>query len=111
LILTAAMAGKCTIAQVSQWMSSKVAKAYGVENKGEIRVGWDADLILVDVENYRPVNRDRLLTKCGWSPFEGWSLTGWVDTTLVNGEIAYSKGKVNSQVRGKALSFSSSSVS
>jgi dihydroorotase len=110
LILTAANIGKCTIAQVSQWMSSEVAKAYGIENKGEIRLGWDADLILVDMENYRTVNRDRLLTKCGWSPFEGWSLTGWVDTTLVNGEIAYSQGKVNSQVRGKALSFSSGSI-
>jgi len=105
LMLTAATEGKCTIAQVSQWMSSNVAKAYGIEQKGEIRIGWDADLILVDLENFKPVSRDRLLTKCGWSPFEGWSLTGWVDTTFVNGEIAFSKGKVNSQVRGKALSF------
>ncbi|AFY74262.1 dihydroorotase, multifunctional complex type [Synechococcus sp. PCC 7502] len=105
LMLTQAMAGRCTVAQVSRWMSSNVAKAYGIPNKGEIRVGWDADLVLVDLKEYQPVIRQNLLTKCGWSPFEGWNLTGWANTTIVGGNVVYANGKVNEEVRGSALKF------
>jgi dihydroorotase len=105
LMLTAAMAGKCTVAQVVNWMSKAVAVAYGIPNKGAIAPGYDADLVLVDLNTYRPVRREELLTKCGWSPFEGWNLTGWAVTTIVGGEIVYDKGQLNTQVRGQALTF------
>ncbi|MBD2353048.1 dihydroorotase [Tolypothrix sp. FACHB-123] len=105
VMLTAAKEGKCTIAQVVQWMSKAVAVAYGIPNKGAIAPGYDADLVLVDLNTYRPVRREELLTKCGWSPFEGWNLTGWAVTTIVGGEIVYDKGKLNTQVRGQALTF------
>ncbi|MEH1785939.1 dihydroorotase [Nostoc sp.] len=105
LMLTAAMQGKCTVAQVVNWMSKAVAVAYGIPNKGAIAPGYDADLVLVDLNTYRPVQRKELLTKCHWSPFEGWNLTGWAKTTIVGGEIVYDKGQVNTQVRGQALTF------
>ncbi|MBD2692474.1 dihydroorotase [Anabaena catenula] len=106
LMLTEAMAGRCTVAQVTNWMSKAVAVAYGIPNKGEITPGYDADLVLVDLNTYRPVKREELLSKCGWSPFEGWNLTGWPVTTIVGGEIVYDKGQVNTQIRGQALTFS-----
>ena len=106
LMLTAAMAGKCTVAQVVQWMSKAVAVAYGIPNKGEISPGYDADLVLVDLKNYREVKREEVLSKCGWSPFEGWNLTGWPVTTIVSGEVVYDHGRLNTQVRGQALTFS-----
>ncbi|BAY40140.1 dihydroorotase [Nostoc sp. NIES-2111] len=105
VMLTAAMEGKCRVAQVVNWMSTAVAKAYGIPNKGAIAPGYDADLVLVDLNTYRPVLREELLTKCHWSPFEGWNLTGWAVTTIVGGEIVYDKGKLNTQVRGQALNF------
>ncbi|MFN6561969.1 MAG: dihydroorotase [Nostoc sp. ChiSLP01] len=105
LMLTAAMEEKCTVPQVVNWMSKAVAAAYGIPNKGAIAPGYDADLVLVDLNTYRPVQREELLTKCGWSPFEGWNLTGWAVTTIVGGEIVYEKGQVNTQVRGQALTF------
>ena len=105
LMLTAAMQGRCTVAQVVNWMSTAVAGAYGIPNKGAIAPGFDADLVLVDLQTYHPVKREELLTKCGWSPFEGWNLTGWAVTTVVGGEIVYDKGKLNTEVRGEALSF------
>lgn len=105
LMLTAAMEGRCTVAQVANWMSTAVAKGYGIEGKGAISPGYNADLVLVDLNTYRPVVREELLTKCGWSPFEGWSLTGWAVTTIVGGQIVYENGKVNTQVRGEALKF------
>jgi dihydroorotase len=106
LMLTAAMARKCTVAQVVQWMSKAVAVAYGIPNKGEISPGYDADLVLVDLKNYREVKREEVLSKCGWNPFEGWNLTGWPVTTIVGGEIVYDHGQVNTQIRGQALTFS-----
>ncbi len=105
LMLTAAMEGRCTLPQVVNWMSTAVAKGYGIANKGAIAPGYDADLVLVDLNTYRPVLREELLTKCGWSPFEGWNLTGWAVMTIVGGQIVYEQGRVNTGVRGQALQF------
>ncbi|NDJ25220.1 dihydroorotase [Nostoc sp. B(2019)] len=107
LMLTTAMEGRCTVSQVVNWMSKNVAVAYGIPNKGAIAPGYDADLVLVDLNTYRPVRREELLTKCRWSPFEGWNLTGWAVTTIVGGEVVYDKGQLDTQVRGQALTFSS----
>jgi dihydroorotase len=105
LMLTQAVQGRCTVAQVSNWMSTAVAKAYGIPNKGAIAPGYDADLVLVDLETYHPVLREELQTKCGWSPFEGWDLTGWPAVTIVGGQVAYNRGQFNEQVKGRALTF------
>ncbi|MFB2980748.1 dihydroorotase [Microseira sp. BLCC-F43] len=105
LMLTQAMQGRCTVAQVANWMSTAVAKGYGIPKKGAIAVGYDADLVLVDLNNYHPVLRAELQTKCGWSPFEGWNLTGWPVYTIVGGQVAYERGKLNTEVRGQALTF------
>lgn len=105
LMLTAAMQQRCTIASVANWMSTAVAKAYGILNKGAIAPGYDADLVLVDLNTYRPVQREELLTKCRWSPFEGCNLTGWPVITIVGGQIVYNKGQLYTEVRGQALKF------
>jgi len=107
LMLTQAAQGRCTVAQVANWMSTAVARAYHIPNKGAIAPGYDADLVLVDLQTYRPVLREEVLSKCGWSPFEGWNLTGWANTTIVGGQVVYENGKVNSDVRGRALRFGS----
>ncbi len=107
LMLTQAMTGRCSVIQVANWMSGAVAKAYKIPNKGIIAPNYDADLVLVDLDTYCPVLREELQTKCGWSPFEGWNLTGHPVMTIVGGAIAFDRGKINTEVRGKALSFNS----
>ncbi len=107
LLLTQAAQGRCTLAEVARWMSSGPAEAYGISGKGAIAPGYDADLVLVDLESYKPVRREDLQTKCGWSPFEGWELTGWPEYTLVGGQIAYERGTLHEDVRGRALEFAS----
>jgi dihydroorotase len=62
-------------------------------------------LVLVDLENYRSVERSELQTKCGWSSFEGWSLTGNPVVTIVLGKVVYDHGQLNTNVRGEALVF------
>ena len=105
LMLTQAVEGRCTVAQVANWMSAAVAKAYKIPNKGKIAPGFDADLVLVDLDNYRPVVREEMASKCGWSPFEGWNLTGWPLVTIVGGKVVFEKGKLDTNVRGEALRF------
>ena len=105
LMLTQAKESRCTVAQVSHRMSTAVAQAYNIPNKGLIEPGYDADIVLVDLTTYRPVLREELKTKCGWSPFEGWNLTGWPVVTLVGGEVVYDHGQLDTTVRGQALQF------
>ncbi|MEG4998394.1 dihydroorotase [Microcoleus sp. B4-D4] len=105
LMLTQAVEGKCTVAQVSNWMSAAVAKAYKIPNKGKIAPGFDADLVLVDLEKYRPVVGAEMASKCGWSSFEGWNLTGWPVVTVVGGKVVFENGKLDTNVRGEALTF------
>jgi dihydroorotase len=110
LMLTQAVEGRCSVAQVANWMSAAVAKAYQIPKKGQIAPGFDADLVLVDLENYRPVVREEMVTKCGWSPFEGWDLTGWPVVTIVGGKVVFEKGKLDTNVRGEALIFNDESA-
>lgn len=105
VMLTQAKEGKCSYAQVANWMSAKPAEAYQIPNKGKIQVGYDADLVLVDLENYHPVLREEVVSKCGWNPFEGWNLTGWAQYTIVGGQVAFERGTIHTEVRGKALKF------
>ena len=105
LMLTQAKADRCTVTQVSNWMSTAVARAYNIPNKGLIEPGYDADVVLVDLSTYRPVLREELQTKCGWSPFEGWTLTGWPVVTIVGGQVVYDRGDIDTSVRGQALRF------
>lgn len=105
LMLTAAARAEVTLAEVVRWMSSAPAAAYSIPNKGRIAPGFDADLVLVDMEEIRPVRAETLATRCAWSPFEGWPLTGWPVTTIVGGQIAFMDGVVQTHVRGQALSY------
>ena len=105
LMLTQAVEGRCTVAQVAHWMSSAVAKAYNIPNKGQIAPGFDADLVLVDLDKYRPVVGAEMASKCGWSSFEGWNLTGWPVVTVVGGKVVFENGKLDTNVRGEALRF------
>lgn len=105
LMLTQAMQGRCTVPQVANWMSTAVATAYQIPNKGLIQPGYDADLVLVDLNTYHPVRRSEVVSKCGWSSFEGWNLTGWAVVTIVGGQIAFERGQLHTEVRGKPLQF------
>jgi dihydroorotase len=105
VMLTQSKEGRCTVPQVAKWMSWNAAQAYRIPKKGAIAPGYDADIVLVDLNTYRPVLREELQTKCRWSPFEGWNLTGWPVITIVGGQIVFDRGTFNESVRGTALRF------
>lgn len=81
------------------------ADIFGVLDRGYIREGWYADLVVVDAnKNYR-VDASNLLGRCQWSPFEGHQFSSCIDTTIVNGQIVYRDGKLTGDVAGQKLEF------
>ncbi len=81
------------------------AVIFGMKKKGFIKEGFDADLTIVDLKKRQLVNPNELLTKCGWSPFEGRMLRGWPVTTIINGSLVYHKNVVF-DVKGEEVRFS-----
>ena len=93
VMLTHAKEGRCTVEQVVQWMCKNVADCYNMIGKGEIVVGGDADLILVDLENQQEVKDENSWSRVGWNPFNGKSLTGWTKMTIVAGIPVFERTK------------------
>ena len=97
--------GIFTYELVVEKMSHNPAILFEIEKRGFIREGYKADLVLVDPNNSWEVKPDNILYKCGWSPFEGTTFSHKVVHTLVNGQLAYTDGKVNTETKGERLSF------
>jgi dihydroorotase len=74
------------ISEVVRMCCEHPAKIFGFEKKGSLRAGFDADLVVVDMELERKVERENVVSKCGWSPYEGVVLKGWPVMTFVAGE-------------------------
>ncbi len=81
------------------------ADLFGVTGRGYVREGWYADLVLVDTAKPHRVRRKGLLSKCGWSPFEGHEFSSSIDTTIVNGVVVYADGKLTGEKAGRRLQF------
>ncbi len=85
LLLNQVASNKCSLKQVVDWACTQPASAYGVKNKGAIQLGYDADLVLVDLKKTQSVTRAQSYSKSEWSCFEGCKLQGWPVMTFVNG--------------------------
>ena len=106
LMLDQVVAGKCTLNQVASWMSDAPARVWGIVGKGRIANGYDADLVLVNLEEERTIVDDAQHTKTKWSPWSGETLCGWPVATFVGGSQVWSKELgFNETVQGKKLRF------
>lgn len=86
--------------------SHAVADIFGVVDRGYVREGYYADLVLVDTERPHTVDRKSLLYKCHWSPFEGHTFGSTIALTVVNGTIVWRDGKLEGPIQGQRLEFS-----
>ena len=107
--LTAVMelvhAGLLSIEQLVQKMCHAPASLYQIANRGYIRPGYQADLVLVNPSKEWMVTNDCILSKCGWSPMEGETFHSKVEKTFVNGHLVYDNNQVDIHHRGQALTF------
>ena len=97
--------GKFTLEHVVQKTSHDVATLFEVKDRGYLREGYFADLVLVDFDNEWQVNKDNILYKCGWSPFEGTTFKSKVTTTFVNGNPVYENGTFDESTKGQRMLF------
>ena len=105
LMLNEVHRGTCTLLELAAWMSDGPARIWDIVGKGRIEEGYDADLVLVDMEMERPVRNEEQRTKCGWSPWHGTLLKGWPVRTWVGGRTVFAERRVTTQPLGRELVF------
>ncbi|MDE0734954.1 MAG: dihydroorotase [Pirellulaceae bacterium] len=105
LMLNQVQAGRCTLEQVVHWMCDAPARVWDIVNKGRIEVGYDADLVLVDLARSQQVRNEEQQTKCRWSPWDGETLVGWPVRTWVMGHSVYCDGTFDDQQLGQEARF------
>lgn len=97
--------GKISLEKIVEKMCHNPAILFQVEKRGYIRKGYKADVVLVDLNAPWTVQKDNILYKCGWSPFEGTTFKSRITHTFVNGRLAYKNFKVYDELFGERLTF------
>jgi dihydroorotase (multifunctional complex type) len=106
LLLTAAGEGRLMLSDVVRLTSSGPAEIFGLERKGQIAPGYDADLVLVNPEERWTIRDEALHTRCGWTPFAGWRVKGRAEQVYLRGRLAYAHGEVLVEPGyGRAIKF------
>jgi dihydroorotase len=91
---------------LAKWMSHNPAICYKIKNRGFIRKGYYADLVILNSSEKYTVKPDNILYKCGWSPFDGQTFSTTPTHTFINGRLVYHRGSFDETFRGSALEFS-----
>ncbi len=104
LMLKYVKEGKISMEKVVEKMSHAVATCFQIKERGFIREGYHADLVLVQESPYT-ITKENILYKCGWSPLEGTSFPYQVNSTFVNGHLVYHLGKFDESQKGSRLHF------
>lgn len=105
LMLQAVHEERLTLERLVELTSENPARIWGMHNKGQLQEGYDADLVLVDLERTRTITREEQASKCGWTPWEGVQVTGWPTHTFVMGQLVMKEGVVNEDVRGQEILY------
>jgi dihydroorotase len=96
---------KITLEMIVNKMSHNVADIFNIENRGYIREGYFADLVVVNLNKPNTVTKESLLYKCGWSPFEGHTFASSIEKTFVSGHLVYDNGTFDETKKGERLTF------
>jgi len=105
LMLHYVQQGKISLEKVVAKMSHAVADCFQIKERGYIREGYFADLVLVDLNQSSTVSKENIHYKCGWSPLEGFQFPATVNNTFVNGHLVYGNGSFDASQQGMRLQF------
>ena len=97
--------GKISLEKIVEKTSHNLAICFNIEDRGYIREGYWADLVLIDIDSPWEVNKSNINYKCGWSPFEGQSFKSQITHTFVSGHLAYEFGHFDESKAGERLLF------
>jgi dihydroorotase len=97
--------GRITLEKIAQKMSHAVADCFRIQERGYIREGYHADLVIADLGQKTRVSKDNILYKCGWSPLDGFEFPAAITHTFVNGNLVYGNGMWDESKKGERLLF------
>jgi dihydroorotase len=97
--------GRISIEKMVEKMSHSVAKCFEIKERGFIREGYYADLVLVNMNQPETIAQSNILYKCGWSPLEGFTVPATITHTFISGHLAYQNGVFDESIKGKRLLF------
>lgn len=103
MLLSLVDAGFLSLEKVVEKTAENLALFYGIKERGFIKEGYYADLVLVDIDKPHAVTKENLHSKCAWSVFVGHTFSSTVEMTFVNGQMVYENGKINTDVRGRKV--------
>ncbi len=102
-MLELTLTGQLTLERIADVMCHNSADLYKIKNRGYIKEGYFADLVLVDLNERWQVNKSNILSKCGWSSFEGRFFSSKIKFTIVNEHICYTNDKIAGEPKGVRL--------
>lgn len=97
--------GKISLEKIASKMAHDVATCFRIRDRGFIKEGYFADLVLVDLNSKFTVQKENLMYKCKWSPFEGTTFNSRIITTLVNGNVVFNNNKITDGIAGQRMTF------
>ena len=97
--------GNLSLQRLVDLTSAGPARVFGIESKGRIALGYDADFTVVDLKAQRVIQNQWIASRSGWSPYDGLAIKGWPIHTIVRGEIAVRDETLNGKPRGKQIQF------
>ena len=104
MMLNGVKENRITFERLIEVMCKNPAKIFKIKNKGNIAVGYDGDLVIIDTNDNSPIKDDKVITKANWTPFENCNRGGRVLTTILRGEIVYNKGNFNG-IHGREVKY------
>ena len=96
---------RLTLVQLMNLVCENPVKIFGINNKGFIKKGFDADFTIVDMNKKIVIKNENIESKCGWSPFNGYEFVGAPVSTIIAGQIKMKDGNILGNPEGKPLSF------
>ena len=97
--------GKISLEKIVEKMCHAPAICFQVQGRGFLREGYAADLVLINLDSEWQVQKENILYKCAWSPFEGTTFKSRVSHTFVNGHLAYYESQFDESIKGQRLLF------
>lgn len=104
MMLNGVKENRITFERLIEVMCKNPAKIFGIKNKGDIAVGYDGDLVIIDINDNSPIKNDKVITKANWTPYENCTRGGRVLTTILRGEVVYNKGNFNG-IHGREVKY------
>jgi dihydroorotase len=105
ILLDHVHAGRLSLERFVDLTSTGPQRIFGIVGKGRIAAGYDADFTIVDLKRRQKIENSWIASRCGWTPFDGMTTTGWPVATIIRGRFVVRDGTLASAARGESVRF------